>query len=266
MTPVLALAEGGKCVTCHRPHAQWQGECSGCHRGNPATVRRELAHAGLLGVPFAHAALPGSPVTEAGRQLLDRSGCRRCHRSGEKGNRLAGDLDQVFPALRVEEAVRALRQPAQFMPDFAFGHEPAALLVTALLANAAQAPPPAGETPRVVHFAVAADAENPFARHCGGCHRQLTTRWGGLGKGTIGPNLSGLYSEFYPRRFKDAEHWTPANLEKWLKNPRESREAARMAPQKLTPVELRGVLEVFADQQASVPANSPPGARLGEAR
>lgn len=259
------MAAGEKCLSCHRPHRQWTGECRGCHRGNPATARRELAHAGLHGVPFAHAAVPGSPVTEAGRQLLERSGCRRCHRSAERGNRLAGDLDRVFPALRTDEAVQALRQPAQFMPDFAFTQESAALLVTALLANAAQAPPPAGEVPRVVHFAAAGETENPFAKHCGGCHRQLTSRWGGGGKGAIGPNLSGLFSEFYPRRFKDEERWTPANLEKWLKNPRAIRPAARMAPQKLAPAELRGVLEVFTDQQTTVPANPLPAARQGDA-
>jgi hypothetical protein len=64
--------------------------------------------------------------------------------------------------------------------------------------------------------------ENAFDKHCGGCHRVLTRRWGGLGSGLVGPNLSGLTSEFYPMPFREGEPWTAERLKKWLENPRHS--------------------------------------------
>lgn len=242
---VLPAAAEESCLKCHPPHYVEAGGCTTCHRGNPRTDRVDLAHANLLGARFAYFALPESPVTQFGLQLLERAGCRRCHRSGEKGNLLASDLDQLPPGTRPEELVRSIRQPVLFMPDFAFAEATAASLVNALFTQAAKAGIVTGETPLVVHFEGVERVENPFEKHCGGCHRLLTKRWGGLGRGIIGPNLSGLFSEFYPRTFRDAERWSAANLEKWLKNPREIRKGARMAPLPLKPAELRQVLEFF---------------------
>lgn len=241
----LPAAVAERCLQCHPPHYVAAGSCTTCHRGNPRTDRVDLAHANLFGARFAYFALPESPVTQFGMQLLERAGCRRCHRSGDKGNQLASDLDHLPPGTRPEELVRAIRQPVLFMPDFAFAETTAASLVNALFAQASRARPVAGETPLVVHFEGVTRAENPFEKHCGGCHRLLTGRWGGLGRGTIGPNLSGLFSEFYPRMFRDEERWSAANLEKWLKNPREIRKGARMAPLPLKPAELRQVLAFF---------------------
>lgn len=247
-----------RCLQCHPPHYAGAGDCTTCHRGNPRTDRVDLAHANLFGARFAYFALPESPVTQFGLQLLERAGCRRCHRSGEKGNLLASDLDHLPSGTRPEELVRSIRQPVLFMPDFAFTEATAASLVNALFAQASRAGAVAGETPLVVHFEGVERAENPFEKQCGGCHRLLTSRWGGLGRGTIGPNLSGLFSEFYPRMFRDEERWSAANLEKWLKNPREIRKAARMAPQRLKPDELRGVLKFFEGPAGDAGAGARP--------
>lgn len=245
---MLAAAEGS-CVKCHPPHYSVAGGCTTCHRGNPRTDRPDLTHASLIGARYAHFALPDSPVTQHGRRLLDEAGCRRCHRSGGKGNVLASDLDRLLPGARPEDVLRSIRQPALFMPDFAFAEATAVSLVNALFAHAVRAEQPAGETPLVVHFEGVARAENRFEKHCGGCHRMLTRQWGGLGHGVIGPNLSGLFSEFYPHRFTDEERWSRESLERWLKNPRSIRKAARMAPQGLEPDELRQVLEFFEAQE-----------------
>jgi cytochrome c2 len=132
------------------------------------------------------------------------------------------------------------------MPDFAFPEATAVTLVNALFAHSAQAEKPVGETPQVVHFEGVARAENAFDKHCGGCHRLLTRRWGGLGSGLVGPNLSGLTSEFYPVPFREGEPWNAERLKKWLENPRAVRPQTRMRPQPLEPAELTRVLEIVA--------------------
>jgi cytochrome c2 len=244
LVPVLATA-AGSCGKCHLQHYQTVGSCTTCHRGDPRTDRPDLAHADLIGGRFAYFTLPDSPVTQYGGQLLEQTGCRRCHRSGKKGNLLASDLDQLLPGARPEDVMQSIRQPVLFMPDFGFSEASATSLVNILFSHATQAESRVGEIPLVVHFEGVERSENRFEKHCGGCHRMLTRQWGGLGNGVIGPNLSGLFSEFYPRRLRDEEHWSPANLEKWLKNPRAIRKAARMGPQRLEPEELRQVLTFF---------------------
>lgn len=254
--PGRVLAEG-RCDKCHLSHYVDAGLCTTCHRGNPGTDRTDLAHANLINGRFAHFALPDSPVTQYGKQLLEQNGCRRCHRSGNKGHALASDLDRLLPAARPAEVMQSIRQPVLYMPDFIFGETTAVFLVNALFANSSQAESTMGETPMVIHFEGVERAENHFEKHCGGCHRLLTKTWGGLGRGVIGPNLSGLLGEFYPRPFRDEERWSRANLEKWLKNPREIRKAARMSPQRLKPDDLRQILEFFevpvVDSQGGAP-------------
>lgn len=244
LLPALAAAEG-RCDKCHPPHYATAGSCTACHRGDPRTERFDLAHADLIDGRYAYFALPESPVTQYGRQLLEQTGCRRCHNSGKKGNLLASDLDRLLPGARPEEVLQSIRQPVLYMPDFAFAENTAGSVVNALFANSAQAVRVDGEVPLVVHFEGVERSENLFEKHCGGCHRLLTKTWGGLGRGTIGPNLSGLFSEFYPRRFRDDERWSAENLEKWLKNPREFRKAARMAPPRLKEEERKQLLEFF---------------------
>jgi len=255
--PVLASAEGS-CIKCHPTHYAAIGNCMSCHRGDPRTDRTDLAHATLIRARYAYFALPDSLITQYGKQLLDQAGCRRCHQSGGKGNGLASNLDQPQPAVRPEDLMRAIQQPVLFMPDFFFAETAAVSLVNALFAHASEAEPQVSENPLVVHFEGVERAENFFEQHCGGCHRLLTKQWGGLGRGAIGPNLSGLFSEFYPGRFRDNERWSRANLEKWLKNPREIRKMARMAPQKLKPDELSKVLVFFEIDQPHGNLDKPP--------
>jgi mono/diheme cytochrome c family protein len=249
--PALAAAQES-CLNCHAPHYGEAGNCTFCHRGDPRTDRAGLAHHNLIAGRFAHFALPESPVTQFGRQRLEQAGCRRCHRSGGKGNSLASDLDRLLPAARPEEVLRSIRQPVLFMPDFAFTEQTAVLLVNALFAHSAQAEKPAGEIPQVVHFEGVERAENVFDKHCGGCHRVLTQRLGGLGRGLVGPNLTGLTSEFYPVLFREGEAWTTERLKKWLENPRATRANARMAPVSPPAEDLALLLEMFATAEWGV--------------
>lgn len=249
--PGLAAAQGS-CLKCHPSHYSEVGSCTHCHRGDPRTDRVELAHHDLIAGRFAWFALPDSPLTQYGVQLVGQAGCRRCHQSGGKGNALASDLDRLLPAARPEEVLQSIRQPVLFMPDFAFPEATAVMLVNALFSHSLQAEKPVGETPLVVHFEGVERSENPFDKHCGGCHRLLTRQWGGLGSGLVGPNLSGLTSEFYPVPFREGEPWNAERLKKWLENPRAVRPQVRMRPQVLEAAELKRVLEIVAPPAPSV--------------
>jgi cytochrome c2 len=205
------------------------GGCVDCHGGEERTRRQDLAHHDLFVGALTHFRLPQSPVTEAGIRLLDSSACRRCHISGKKGNRLASNLDQRA-ALRPLDLEAAIRQPVDFMPNFHFSDASIVRLVNALLLGARSSAPISAEVPRMVHFEGSRDSlENPFVKHCGGCHRMLTARHGALGRGTAAPNLSGLLTEYYPANFgPDQLPWTRERLKTWLENPRRQRSLTQM--------------------------------------
>ena len=152
-----------------------------------------------------------------------------------KGNRLATNLDRGLGATQPQALFDAIRTPVIFMPHFVFKEAHMIELVNAILAGAARAEPEGGEIPLVIHFEDEEQAEESiFGKHCGSCHKVLTTRFGGLGKGDIGPNLSGLFSEHYPRTDSDRERWSSKSLKNWLENPRQISKYAQMPPVKLT--------------------------------
>lgn len=236
-----------RCLGCHpAPHAA-RGACVGCHRGNPRTDRRDVAHAGFLPAAYARFTLPGDPVVEAGRKLLDRSGCRRCHVSGGEGNRLAADLDAAFAA-RPERLRGAIQAPAVHMPDFRFDERTATALVNAVYANGAShaASRPGGRAaPLKVHFDVGGSGSRPgappFDVLCGGCHRAISGDGSGRGTGSTGPNLSALFTPHYPGRAPDGASWDPGQLARWVANPRALRPDALMPPVAARPRDLRDV-------------------------
>jgi cytochrome c2 len=234
-----------RCLGCHpAPHGK-RGGCVGCHRGNPGTDRRDLAHAGFLPAEYVRFTLPGEPIVEAGRRLLDRSGCRRCHVSGGEGNRLAADLDAAFPA-RPARLREALLAPAVHMPDFRFDEPSVRALLNAVYANGASrvAFRPGGRAaPLKVHFDAGArgsrPGKHPFDALCGGCHRAIAGDGSGRGTGASGPNLSGLFTRHYPGRAPDGASWDPGRLARWAANPRALRPGALMPPVAATPRDIR---------------------------
>lgn len=233
------------CRSCHGTHYAERGSCVSCHRGNGKSVRKAIAHHRLIPAKLAHFTVPGSPRVEAGKRLAERFGCRRCHTIGGKGTRLAADLDRLAAAdpLRL---LGAIQRPVPFMPDFRFDGRQAADLVNAVMAFAAAAPRRSGdEPPTVIHFAAPRQEENLFAKKCGGCHRLLTPREGALGSGDVAPNLSGLFTPFYPAPFKPGEPWTTERLGRWLDNPRAVRPATSMQPVRLTAEEKERLLGIL---------------------
>jgi cytochrome c2 len=237
-------AERNHCLDCHPVHYVQRASCIDCHRGHPGTARIKIAHDGLIAGRFAAFTLEESPVVKRGEQRLKDYACRRCHVTAGKGNRVAANLDLSQQETSPEELAEAIKSPVLFMPDFHFSEQQRVELVNALLAGAMQVELPEGELPAVIHFeGKGTSREIQFEKHCGGCHRVLTMRYGGLGHGLIGPNLSGLFSEFYLKNFgEDGRAWTVESLEKWLKNPRKIRPLSQMPPLQLKPDEFQALV------------------------
>ena len=232
------------CLSCHTSHFEQNGSCAFCHQGNAGSIRKNIAHSGMIPGRYAWYALDGSQQVVRGNRLIERYACRRCHTFRGAGNSQAANLDRVYTQSIPGKVYTAVRYPAAQMPDFHFAENELTDLVNAILDAGRRTPAQTvQETPRVVHFTTpGAKSELLFEKKCGGCHRFLSVRSGGVGKGDTAPNLSGLFTEFYPKTFKNGEHWTEARLEQWLKNPRSIRDAARMRPVPLDTEEYRKIV------------------------
>lgn len=229
------------------------GSCDSCHRGFPGTDRLNIAHRGLIAARFSTFTINGDKTTKRGLKRLEDYACRRCHTSGEKGNRLAANLDFSQMEKTPEELEVAIQFPALFMPEFNFSEQQRVELINAILGDGKNAKVHEQEWPQVVHFeGEEVNREFQFEKHCGSCHRALTASFGGLGRGLIGPNLSGLFSEFYVLNFgENKQRWSIENLEKWLKNPRKIRRYAQMPPIELKKEEFESICTELQHQQAA---------------
>lgn len=277
----VALAAGTYCLKCHRPHYQTIGSCVDCHRGDPRSDRRRIAHHDLVQGRYSWFAVPGAAPVARGYRLMEIFACRRCHISERKGNRLASDLDHLPQGTAAQAISDSIKNPALLMPQFHLADTDRVYLVNAILAGARRARvigEGRAEVPQVVHFQKEQrDRSNVFETRCGPCHRMLTRFWGGLGRGNIAPNLSGLFTEFYPQTAKEMKGesttgaltdegmcldvartrtkplvgatergvWTPLHLGKWLKNPRLFRENSQMRPVALERGEFESLVANF---------------------
>ncbi len=234
------------CVACHRPHQVCQGACVSCHRGDDRTERKEIAHHDLVAGRFAHYHIEGSPVVERGKKLINGLACRRCHRYEKKGNPLAVSLDLTGVAGKARNIHHSIRDPALYMPDFHLNDIQIATLVNAILARGKFTSPPVNEIPIAIHFMESENIQgNVFTLHCGKCHKLLSEKFGGLGSSNAGPNLSGLFSGFYPWTYGNAEPWDTERLKKWLDNPLDINKNALMQPVRLKPGEREQLLQSF---------------------
>jgi cytochrome c2 len=132
------------------------------------------------------------------------------------------------------------------MPDFRLSDRQVDLLLNRLY-DAASRVSRSGEAPRVVHFRSGEGrGGDPFTVRCGPCHRALSRTAGVVGSGTVGPNLSGLLSPFYPAGSPPAPPWTPKRLSTWLHNPRSLRPWSPMGPVSVSPRELAQIIAVLS--------------------
>jgi cytochrome c2 len=246
IAPVSAAPARQLCLSCHPAHHAGRGSCTACHRGNPASGRKNIAHQRLIAGRYARFTLGDDPLLREGNRLLEQYACRRCHVIEGKGNRLSVNLDQASVRRSPEELVVSIRQPVQNMPDFRMKDVQATAVVNALLSAASRQPDTVAARPQVVHFEQANSAgRDVFSLKCGSCHRMLSERLGGLGRGDAGPNLSGLLTPFYPKSFKAVEEWNVERLRRWLENPRAIRAGALMQPVKLSEAEFRELLGIL---------------------
>ncbi|MDY0213827.1 MAG: selenite/tellurite reduction operon c-type cytochrome lipoprotein ExtS [Desulfuromonadaceae bacterium] len=249
-----------QCTRCHASQCPapsvrliWNGEqlsqCVECHRGNLSTTRKNLAHSGLVQPRHSWYTYPQGQAVQQGEKLTQKFACRRCHVTGEKGNNLATSLDSIAPGRSSVELELSVREPAVFMPLFPLTDTDLDLILTRILAGGLAAPKEqALISPLVVYFSHAAAQEDPFSRHCGGCHRMLSHKYGGLGTDVIGPNLSGMGTQFYPPTGRDNKPWKRDDLRDWVKNPRKIRALATMPPLSIQDEELRQVLDIVWHQ------------------
>ena len=208
-------------------------------------IRVPIAHYRLIQGEYACFTLPDNSVVRDGRRLIDTS-CRRCHETGHQGNPLASPLDAALDKTMPEALALAIKNPAIFMPNFYFHESDILKLVNAILASSAVSVSDSSETARIIHFEInKEDSNNIFNKHCGSCHRVLTQQLGGLGQSDIGPNLSGIFSRFYFKNFKDGKFWDSKRLRQWLNNPRDIRVNTQMPPIKLTEDELKHLIHIF---------------------
>lgn len=227
------------CLKCHPPHYDARGGCPGCHRGDPASERRSIAHAGLVLGRYARYTLGDKVYLADGSRLVEQYACRRCHVTAGRGNRLAMSLDAAAARKNPEALAGSIRRPVAGMPNFVVNEEQITLLVNAILSGS-QAHKADMAAPVTVHFSnTQKEGDDLFTRNCGSCHRLLSERRGALGAGNIGPDLSGLFSGYYPKSYKESESWTFEKLKEWLKNPRAVRPLTTMRPLLLTADELK---------------------------
>ncbi|WP_183356708.1 selenite/tellurite reduction operon c-type cytochrome lipoprotein ExtS [Geomonas silvestris] len=240
--PGTVQAARSSCLRCHRPHYAQLGSCEECHRGDGRSERLAIAHRDLVRGRYAWSALAGSEPLARGEKLVELFACRRCHTLAGKGNHLASDLDRLGKSAVPEQLERAIRTPAFFMPDFQGSDHQVDDLVVAILAGALKGKKGGKEGPQLVHFEGGRGEERVFQKQCGPCHKALTGTWGGLGRGNVGPNLSGLFSDFYPKTWQQGERWTAEALRKWLQNPRAHRQVTQMLPLRLSKAETERLL------------------------
>lgn len=162
-----------------------------------------------------------------------------------EGTTLAASLDRLG-SKNPEELVAAIDRPAVYMPEFRFTTADRDDLVNYLLWLGRGRGDGGKETPTVIHFVRnGRDDEHPFVKRCGGCHRALTEALGGIGRGSIGPNLSALFTPFYPRLYRKGEPWTPERLRDWLKNSRKVRPLTVMQSVVLEKGEVERIAELL---------------------
>jgi mono/diheme cytochrome c family protein len=204
----------------------------------------------LLGGKYALFTLGDGVQMREGERLMNQFACRRCHVSSGRGNLLAVNLDDSAARKSAEELVLAIRHPAAAMPKFDLNEDQITLLVNVIFAGS-RSHHKVESAPVRVHFNTSGKkSADVFSTKCGSCHRLLSQRLGSVGTGEIGPNLSGLFSEFYPKNFKNGEAWGSRNLGIWRKNPREIRPWARMQPVELTEMEtkeLESIIQVTSE-------------------
>lgn len=241
-----AVASKQLCISCHPVHYDKRGTCVDCHLGNPASSRKNIAHAGLRAAAYSLFTLGDKTYITNGELLFQKLSCRRCHISNGRGNRLATSLDIGAKRKTATDIALAISNPANGMPNFRLCKDQISLLVNTILAGSITNKDAAVEKPLQVHFSNSKEvSEDIFTRKCGSCHRMINQEKGSLGVGNVAPNLSGILTPYYPHTLKGDSKWTFEKVAKWLNNPRNIKPVAIMKPLKLQVFELKELEKIM---------------------
>jgi cytochrome c2 len=189
------------------------------HGGKPAAERKEIAHHRLI---TGRAAEHGS------------------------GNRLATNLDRIAWKRDQGELASSIAKPVENMPRFGLDGGQTEAVIAYLLRSA---DPKLGTATYRVRFSKREAArDSVFETQCGGCHRALGAARP-LGRGSAGPNLSGVFTTFFPPSAPSSRPWTPVTLERWLENPRALRPRTAMRPVHLGARDFRIFVEELGGEE-----------------
>jgi mono/diheme cytochrome c family protein len=250
------------------PHSLTEFGCVVCHRGQGAATTVEEAHRSTKAweqpiVPAGYIEsscgqchedrLTGTPQLNAGRALLSRSGCVRCHtvRSPE-GTALAPSdnpppLEHIAEKTSREWLFAWLKNPQAYaasatMPNFQLTDEDARDISAFLMSQST--PSQSGTAPVTVpppaeHDGTASQqgASVYGEAFCASCHA-IQNAAGVLVGGNLGPELTRVGSKV-----------TPQWLDAWLRNPRMYDRTTAMPRYRLTEKDI-GLLKEFLESKA----------------
>ena len=228
-------------MTCHSEHYATYGTCRSCHRGIEKSSRKNIAHHMLIFGKHSYFRFKKNKNRVDGEKIIDDSGCRRCHTIGNKGGLLASNLDISINNIDIEELIENVVEPATYMPDFQFRDIQLTSIINGLLSEGFGFE---SNTEYVVVHLDENQSGNLFSDKCGGCHKTLSKNYGGLGSEDVGPNLSGLFTKFFPN-MSDVKIWNEDNVKKWLKNPREIKKITLMPVLGLKERDIDSIIDIL---------------------
>ncbi len=230
------------CISCHRAHYLSYSRCEFCHRGISKTKRKQIAHYRLIPGDYAYFRLKESDFFKKGCMLVSKLGCRRCHMILAKGNNLATSLDQLPKNIEVKELTKNLTSPPEFMPYFSLTNYQIKCIINVIF-NGIFECNRSDENFWVIHFDSSSNV-NEFVKYCGSCHKVISKRYGPLGKGCVGPNLSGLFLNFF---YSERGGWNQDKLIQWIKNPKTIDKSSLMPPISISDNSVSDIIKILSN-------------------
>ncbi len=231
------------CLDCHKPHYIKIGNCYFCHQGNSLAKDKYLAHKSLILKKFSYFRFGNHPIVVEGEKIVNDLGCRRCHRIEGIGNSLAKSLDSLSTPFDVNKITSSIKDPAYYMPNFSFSKTEIIAIVNYLMYCSSQKEKKNKLSYYKVYF-LNNKQQKIFDKKCGKCHKVLTKRYGGLGQGDVAPNLSGLFTKFYPKS-SFLYPISEKKLKEWIKNPKKIKSNALMIPVLLNKKETEEIIKIL---------------------
>ncbi len=233
------------CLDCHKPHYVKIGDCYFCHQGNQLAKDKYLAHKNLILKKFSYFRFGNCSIVSKGRKIVNSLGCRRCHKIEGIGNSLARSLDDLDIPFDVNRITFSIIDPAYYMPNFFLSKAETVAIVNYLMYCSQKEKKKDSFSYYKVYFLNNnAKQERIFDRKCGKCHKVLTKKYGGLGQGDVAPNLSGLFTRFYPKS-SFLYPLSDEKLKKWIRNPKKMKPNTLMIPVLLDKKEIEEVIKIL---------------------